>query len=180
MIKKLILTLLALILAVTIFSACSKTPAVEITNDTFGNISITPAKDDTVVYPDDKGKLDVWSSSYFAIASAHIKNEKYDIIVGYASFKNEGNRNTYAKYKDFRYGINKEDVTFGGLTGYTYTENGTHFIYFPANTEDAARLISIDSPVTKGKAEGSKMDNDAARELAKTPEVQKVLATLKF
>jgi len=178
--RKIILTLFALALAVTIFSACGKAPIVEIKNETLGDISIVPAKGDKVVYPDENGKLDIYGSHHINIQSALIQNEKFDMVLGYTSYKDETDRNTYEKNKQLRYIINEEDVTFDGLTGYTYTESGVHYLFFPAKTKDAARVVAIYSLSTVGVAEGSRMSGDAARELAKTEEVQKILKTLKF
>ena len=177
--KKIVLALLALIFLVNIFSACGKTPVIEIENETFGDISITPTKGDTVIYPEDTDKLDVRGMNHINTPGALVRNEKFHLVLGYSWYKNE-TRDTYEKKKQLRSLINEEEVTFGDLTGYTYTESGVHFMFFPAKTKDAARVVAIYSEETIGVAEGSRMSNEAARELAKTEEVQKILKTLKF
>ena len=182
MIKKIILTLLAMVLATIIFTACgSKDQSVTVTNEVFGDISITADKDAIVKYSDKNGSLDVMGSYYFTLQNAHISSEKFDIILGYASYKNGKEINTYEKKKadTDKYGIIK-DVTFGSANGYLHVVNGVVFMFFPAKTDDAARIIAVFSQESAGKVDGASMSNDAARELFETAEVQNMLSTLKF
>ena len=174
--RKIILILLALMFSAIIFSACGKSSVVEVKNEIYGNISITPAESDTVVYPDKSGQIDIYGKHHVNIQGALIQNEKFDIILGYKTFKND----SYVQFMEFHYSQYTESVTFDGLIGYTYTESGIHYLFFPAKASDAARVVAIYSPATVGVAEGSRMSGDAARELAKTEEVQKTLETLKF
>ena len=180
--KKIILTLLALVLATIIFTACGeKSQTVTVTNNVFGDMIITADKGDTVEYAEKDGSLDIMGDYYFALQSAHISNEKFDIVLGYASYKNKKEINTFAKQKADRdkYGIIK-DVTLGGADGYLHVMNGVTFIFLPAKTDDAARVLAVYSPATIGEVEGTSMSNDGARELFESAEVQSALSTLKF
>jgi len=180
--RKIILTLLTVILATIIFTACGdKKQTVTVTNEVFGDISITTDKNDKVEYSDENGSLDVIGRYYFTLQNAHISNDKFDIVLGYASYKNKKDINTYEKEKADRdkYGIIK-DVTFGGLNGYSHAVNGVIFMFFPAKTEDAAKVIAVYSPETAGDVEGIRMSIDAAEALFETEEVQNMLSTLKF
>ena len=162
---------------------------VTVGNDQYGTISFSFPENDnsievTVLDNDIEESLDVLLqydeklvlSNSIPYVRAHIKGDGFNMVFGINDYSSSPMK-TYKATKWFREDLHIDDVSYGGMTGYSYLCD-IYQLIFPSATQFAVRTVGI-YPEEKPES-SSYMNKEEWEYLLDIPKVKEILDTVTF